>query len=134
MRQLPAWGRPLAIVVATLFVISCVFPAAAGLSRNTAAFPHWWGIVDVSLAFLLGLLVTAMMFVAQNKVTAQSQDLTHRAYGFLIHGILVFLVVFFLAGDRIVWINCLTGFAWRAWLMLYSLPAWFTLIENVPRN
>jgi hypothetical protein len=43
---------------------------------------------------------------------------------------LVLLVIFFLAGDRIVWINCLTGFGWRASLLLYTLPAWLTLLEK----
>ena len=38
------------------------------------------------------------------------------------------LVVFFLAGDRIIWSNCLTGFAWRAWLLMYTLPAWMTAV------
>jgi len=32
-------------------------------------------------------------------------------------------------GDRRVWINCLSGFAWRAWLLLYCLPAWFTALR-----
>jgi hypothetical protein len=45
----------------------------------------------------------------------------------LSHGIFVMLVVFFLAGERITWINCLTGFGLRAWLLLYALPSWFTV-------
>ena len=40
------------------------------------------------------------------------------------------VVVFFLFGDRIIWINCLTGFAWRAWLLLYTLPAWVTALRT----
>src|SRR4029077_8285633 len=39
------------------------------------------------------------------------------------------LVVFFLAGEGITWINCLTGFGWRAWLLLYALPSWFTVVK-----
>ncbi len=35
------WDRPLAITAAVLFVISSAFPAVAGLSKNTAAFPKW---------------------------------------------------------------------------------------------
>jgi hypothetical protein len=41
----------------------------------------------------------------------------------LIHGICITLVVLFLVGDRIVWSNCMTGFARRAWLLLDGLPA-----------
>ena len=35
----------------------------------------------------------------------------------------------FLAGERITWINCLTGFGWRAWLLLYALPSLFTAVK-----
>ena len=57
-----------------------------------------------------------------------AEDASYRAYRVLIHGILAMLVVFFLFGDRIVWSNCLTGFAWRAWLLCYGLPAWLTVL------
>lgn len=120
------WPRPLAIISAVLFVISSAFPAVAGLSKNTADFPKWWGRVDVGLAFVLAILAFAIMGLAEGKVNQQAVDATYRAYRILIHGIFVLLVVFFLAGERIIWINCLTGFAWRAWLLAYCLPAWFT--------
>ena len=60
----------------------------------------------------------------------QVNDVSYRTYRVLIHGIFVMILVFFLAGDRIVWINCLTGLAWRAWLFLYCLPAWFTALRT----
>jgi len=59
-----------------------------------------------------------------------STDASYRVYRILTHGILVMVVVFFLFGDRIIWINCLTGFAWRAWLLLYTLPAWVTALRT----
>jgi uncharacterized membrane-anchored protein YitT (DUF2179 family) len=62
--------------------------------------------------------------LAQGKVSKQAEDATYRAYRILIHGIFVMLLVFFLFGNHIIWSNCLTGFAWRAWLLLYTLPAW----------
>lgn len=52
---------------------------------------------------------------------------SYRAYRILIHGIFAMLVAFFLFGSRVVWSNCLTGLAWRAWLLLYALPAWVTI-------
>jgi hypothetical protein len=61
-------------------------------------------------------------------VNKPAEDASYRAYRVLIHGILAMLVVFFLFGDRIVWSNCLTGFAWRAWLLFYGLPAWLTVL------
>ena len=121
-------GRPLAILVAGLFVVSCVFPVVAGFSRET--FPVWVGRADVSLALILVILAFVIVGRAEGKVTAEATGATYRAYRVLLHGVLALVVVFFLVGDRIVWINCLTGFAWRAWLLLYCLPAWFTAFRT----
>ena len=74
-------------------------------------------------------MVLAVMATAQGRINKQADDATYRAYRVLTHGILVMLVVFFLAGERITWINCLTGFGWRAWLLLYALPSWFILVR-----
>jgi hypothetical protein len=124
------WGRPLAVAAAIVFFISSAFPVVAGLSKNTASFPKWWGTLDVALAFVLAALAFLVMVVAEGKVDRQVTDVSYRTYRILIHGIFVMLVVFFLAGERIVWTNCLTGFAWRAWLLLYCLPAWFTALRT----
>ena len=123
-------GRPLAIVTAIVFCISSVFPAVAAFVHDRESWPRWWGVLDVAVAFLLGLLALAVLGVAQGKVTKQAEEASYRAYRILTHGILALLVVFFLAGDRIVWSNCLTGFAWRAWLLLCCLPAWFTTFRG----
>ena len=120
-------ARFLAGATAVAFLISYLFPLAAGLSKDTASFPKWWGAADVSLAFLLAAMVIGLMAMAKGKVDQQAIDSTYRAYRFLIHGIFALLVVFFLCGDRIVWANCLTGFAWRFWLLLYCLPEWLAL-------
>jgi hypothetical protein len=121
------WGRPLALVAAVLFFISWVFPAGAGFSKNATAFPKWWGVLDVGLAFVLAILALWISVLTQGKVTRQAEDASYRTYRILTHGILVWTLVFILFGDRITWINCATGFAWRTWLALYMLPAWFTL-------
>ena len=118
------WGRPLAISSAVVFSASSAFPVIAGLSKNTAAFPKWWGTLDVGLAFVLAGLALGVMAAAQGKEDKQVRDSSYRAYRILNHGILAMLVAFFLLGDRIVWSQCLTGFAWRAWLLIYVLPAW----------
>lgn len=123
---LPAWSRNLAWTTAVLFLISTLFPVIAGLSKDTAAFSRWFGVADVALAFLVIVLALVIWGLAQGKVSQRATDATYRAYRILIHGILVLCIGFFLFGDRIVWINCLTGFAWRSWLLMYSLPAWFT--------
>lgn len=119
------WGRPVALAAAVLFFISWVFPIGAGLSKNTAAFPKWWGALDVGLAFVLAILALVISALTQGKVDRQAEDAAYQAYRILIHSLLVICVIVMLLGDRIVWINCATGFAWRTWLLLYLLPAWF---------
>ena len=125
----PRWGRPLALVTVLVFLVSSAFPVAAGLAKNTASFPKWWGVVDVGLALVLAVLALGIMAAARGKVDKPAIDASYRAYRILNHGIFVMLVLFFLFGDRIAWANCLTGFAWRAWLLLYVLPEWFTTLR-----
>ena len=126
LRMSPYANRCLSIVAAVALFVSSVFPLVAGLSHNTASFPKWWGFLDVCLAFVLAVLALAILAVTQGKVNKQAECVSYRAYRILTHGILLMLLVFFLAGDRIVWTNCLTGLAWRVWLLLYTLPAWVT--------
>jgi hypothetical protein len=126
------WRRRLAVATAILFGVSSAFPAVAAFVRDRETWPKWWGVLDVILAFLLAILALAVLGIAEGRVTKQAQHASYRAYRILTHGIFALLVVFFLAGDRIVWSNCLTGFAWRAWLLLYSLPAWFTVFSGGP--
>lgn len=129
-RTVPPWARPVAITTAAMFFVSIAFPLVAGLSKNTGAFPKWWGIADVVLVFVLAAMVFAVMVATHGKVSRQADDATYRAYRILIHGIFALLVVFFLAGDAITWTNCLTGLGWRAWLLLYALPAWFAALRT----
>ena len=126
------YARALARVGAAVFVISSAFPVAAGLSTDTKSFPRAWGVVDVSLAFTLSILAIAVVGVAQERVDDGVRAASYRAYRVLLHGILAACVLFFVMGDRIVWINCLTGFAWRAWLLLYCLPAWLAASRAKP--
>jgi hypothetical protein len=123
------WGRPLAGMTAVVFVISSAFPAVAAFVKDTESWPKWWGVLDVGIAFVLAMLVFAVLGFAQGKVDRQAEEASYRAYRVLIHGIFAMLVLFFVLGDRIVWGNCVTGFAWRTWLLLYCLPAWFTLMR-----
>jgi hypothetical protein len=126
LRMNQHWSRRLAVAAAVLFLVSSAFPVVAGLSHNTASFSKWWGILDGGLTSVLAALAFVMVAVTQGKVNKQAEYATYRTYRILTHGILLMLVVFFLVGDRIIWSNCLTGFAWRTWLLLYTLPAWVT--------
>ena len=116
--------RSLALGTATLFVVSSIFPVAAGLSHDTSIYPAWWRIVDVTLAFVLAIMTMAVLASGQERITPDVEAATYRVYRVLLHGIMGLSVVFFVFGDRIVWIQCLTGFAWRAWLLAYCLPGW----------
>jgi hypothetical protein len=128
---LPArWGRPLAVTIAVVFCISSVFPAAAGLTKDTSALPDWWGRADVGIAFLLAALVLALVGITHGGVDSEAEQASYRAYRILIHGLLVGCVLYMLFGDHIVLPQCLPGFAWRAWLLLYLLPAWFTALRG----
>ena len=123
-------GRPLALGAAIVFCISSAFPVIAGLSKNTASFPKWWGMLDVGIAFVLAIIAIVILAIANGRVNKLAEDSSYRAYRVLTHGILAIIVIFFLLGDQITWSNCLTGLAWRAWLLLYSLPAWFTALRG----
>jgi hypothetical protein len=107
------WGRRLAVTTAMVFCISSAFPTVAGFVRNTESWPRWWGVLDVIIAFLLAIFAFAVLVFANEKVNKQAEEASYRAYRILIHGIFAGLVVFFLLGDRIIWSQCLTGFAWR---------------------
>src|SRR6516162_10163472 len=113
VRNEPAaqWRRGFAVVTVAMFLISSVFPVAAGLSRDTSAFPQWWGTLDVAIAFVLAIFVFGIFGLAHGNESPQVEVAGYRAYRVLIHAILALLVVFFLWGDRIVWSQCLTGFA-----------------------
>jgi hypothetical protein len=123
-----ARGRVLALATAAVFAVSSVFPAVAGLSKDTASFTRWWGPMDVGIAFVLAVLALAVLTLAQGKVDRQVEEASYRAYRILIHGIFAAMLVFVLAEDRVIWHQCLTGFAWRYWLLLYCLPAWFAAL------
>jgi hypothetical protein len=127
----PSWARPFAIATATVFVISLGCPLATGLSKNTASFPRWWGTLDVSLAFVLAIMAIVILALGQGRVTKPVEDTSYRAYRRLIHVIFAMMVVFLVFGDQIVWINGLPGIAWRSWLLLYALPAWFAVLRPI---
>jgi hypothetical protein len=117
------------VAAAVLFFVSLGFPIVAAFVRDTQSWPQWWGVLDVSIAFVLVILAFTVSAFANGKVDSQAEAAAYRAYRVLTHSILGLLVVFFLVGDRIIWSNCLTGFPWRYWLLLYSLPAWFAALK-----
>jgi hypothetical protein len=124
------WDRPLALATAVVFSISAVFPVVAGFVTDREAWPKWWGVLDITIAFVLATLAFAVLIRASGKIDQRAETASYRAYRVLTHGILVVLAAFVLLGDRIVWSNCVSGLAWRYWLLLYSLPAWTALFRS----
>src|SRR5215469_1250340 len=113
--------RFVSILSGIAFGFSAAFPLAAGLSKDTSRFPPWWGAADVTIAFLLAVLALAVLGLGQSRITKGVEEETYRAYRVLLHGIFVLLVVFAFFGNHIVWSQCLSGIAWRTWLLLYVL-------------
>lgn len=125
-------GRQLAVATAIVFVISSIFPVAAGLSGNPESFPRLWGILDVVIAFILAAFAIVIAARFERGVTAEIKLAAYRTYRVLINAILVLLVVFLLGGDRVRWTIFLPGLAWRGWLLFYGLPAWIVAVRGRP--
>jgi hypothetical protein len=116
--------RAIALTAAILFVLSWAFPVGAGLVRNPTSLPQWWGTVDVALAFVVAVGAIGIQGLGHGNVHKQAERTTYRIYRSSLHALLVVAVLVMLAGDRIKWVNCATGFLWRTWLFLYILPWW----------
>jgi len=123
-------SRSLAIATAVVFCISTIFPVVASLVRDAGSLPRIVGVTDGVLAFVLVVMAMVLWSRTQGKVTSDAEDAAYRAYRVLIHAIIVLLLVFFLFGDRIAWSIGLVGIAWRAWLLFYTLPAWYAALNQ----
>lgn len=121
--------RAFALAAAILFLLSWVFPIGAGLAKDTSAFPKWWGTVDVAVAFVLAIAAFGIQMLVRGRVDQRAEDTTYRIYRTLTHGIIAVAVLVMLAGDRITWASCATGFLWRTWLALYILPWWIAALR-----
>jgi len=85
--------------------------------------------MDGILAFILVGMAMILWARTQGKVTKDAEAAAYRGYRVLMHVIIVLLVVFFLFGDRVAWNVGLVGIAWRSWLLLYTLPAWYAALR-----
>jgi hypothetical protein len=101
-----------------------IFPVGAGLVRNPTSLPRWWGIVDVALAFAVAVGAFGIQMLGHGNLDNQAERTHVSVYRSSLHAILLVGVLVMLAGDRIKWASCATGFLWRTWLFLYILPWW----------
>lgn len=118
-------GATLARAYVSLFVISTAFPVAASLMPATAV-SRAMGLLDVAVAFVL---VATGIYIVSTKLPTTPENDRHAVAWYKVTGTvpLVLLVVFFIAGSHVRWEVLLTGFAWRAWLLMHSLPATLAL-------
>jgi len=123
--------RWFAVTAAILFLLSWIFPVAAGLAKDATALPGWWGVADVALAFVVATGALGVPILA-GEVQRQARKSAYSAYRIALHGLMAVGVLVMLAGDRIVWRQCATGFLWRSWLGLYILPWWLTALRRDP--
>jgi hypothetical protein len=84
----------------------------------------------VALAFVVAVAALGIQGLAHRSVDKQAEQTAYRIYRSLIHAILVVGVVIMVAGDRINWVKCATGFLWRTWLLLYILPWWLAAARH----
>jgi hypothetical protein len=118
-------GATLARAYVSLFVISTAFPITASLMPATAV-SRAMGLLDVAVAFAL---VATGVYIVSAKLPTTPENNRRAIAWYKVTGTvpLVLLVVFFIAGSRVRWEILLTGLAWRAWLLMHSLPATLAL-------
>jgi len=107
-------------ICAGLFAASIGFPVVASIYP---ADPPWWAGV---LAVVVPALLLAATIVLNLRNRSRVDDLDRldafRVSQQIVAIIPALLVVFFVFGNRVNWTVLVVGLAWRAWLLLYSLP------------
>src|SRR2546425_140066 len=111
-----------ALVGGAVFGVSTAFPIVASIGPAEAR-PAWVGILDVGLAFAAVGLAFRVVTLAEKQVGERAIRSSYRIYRGLSSVPLGLLVLFFAVGDCINWSVLLPGLAWRAWLLMYTLPA-----------
>jgi hypothetical protein len=134
-RSRPRSVRWLIVLGAALWIVSLAFPVVASLVA-TANLPRWVGVLDVTLAGAVMLVMGIVTLRSQGRIDAHAQQRSYRVYRGALHLPLLLLIIFFLVGERIKWDILLIGLAWRTWVLLTILPAAFALwqppISNPP--
>src|SRR5215470_11915976 len=83
--------RSIALTAAALFLISLAFPAVAEFVKNPQAWPKWWGVLDVALAFVLVVLVLVELATARDRVNKEVEQITYKVYRVLIWAIFLLM-------------------------------------------
>src|SRR5262249_18554643 len=113
--------QDLARICVALCALSTAFPLLAALTVQDTA-PRWLGISDVTVA---AAFCSTAMFISMRARNAVADRHRLRAFrlGQLVLGVIpALLVAYFVIGIRLNWTVLIIGLAWRAWLLLYTLP------------
>ncbi len=124
--------RTLGRVCLALFALSAVFPVAAGV-LNAQRPPRWLGIADVCVAALLVGVAAVLATRGRQAVADRHRLVAYRTSEAVAGLIPALLVAYFVVGSRVNWTVLVIGLAWRAWLILYTLPALAAALENERR-
>jgi hypothetical protein len=119
---LARWGRPLVAFWAGAFGVSTALPVIAAI-YPAEQLPAWIGVFDVALAVVVVLAAVLLDTLARGQIDDHAIHVSYRVYRIAAALPLALLVVFFVVGEQIRWNVLLPGLAWRAWLLLYLLPA-----------
>ncbi|GJG89406.1 hypothetical protein tb265_45870 [Gemmatimonadetes bacterium T265] len=114
--------RTLARTCVALFAVSAAFPVGAGAANQQRPL-GWLGVVDV--AFAAALVGAAAVLVARTRGAVADR---HRLAAFRatqgVAGLIpALLAAYFVARPRVNWPVLVIGLAWRAWLLVATLPS-----------
>ena len=121
--------RRLAQTCIALFAVSTAFPVVAGV-LNTARPPRWLGIADVVCAALLFGAAAMVATRSRSAVTDHQRLSAFRISQAVVSLIPALLAAYFILGSRVDWTVLVIGVAWRAWLLLYTLPFLLTALRR----
>ena len=111
----------LARVSVALFAVSVIFPMVGGLFVASPP-PGWLGVADVIIAAVLFASTAVVVARVRRRVTDHDRLTALRISQMVIGVVPVLIAAYFVMGNRVNWTVLVLGIAWRAWLLLYSMP------------
>jgi hypothetical protein len=114
-----------------VLILTTLFPVVASL-LPVDQVPQWLGLLDVSVAAVFAVLG---IWIESALGRAATESDRARAW-WLIRGgsfvVLVLLAVFLIQPGVINWSVLIVGLAWRAWLLIWALPAVIASLRGAP--
>jgi len=121
--------RLLVVAGAALFGLSTAFPVIASLVKAERP-PIWIGLLDVTLALAVVLTTGAISAASRGRIDRAASERSSQVYQRLASVPLLLVALFFVLGDRVNWEVLLVGLGWRAWVLMFALPAAMALWDR----